>query len=253
MLRRQFLFTSMGVAGHCAAPAKADVAAAPAPEYSDKFEQAFAPGFSWPDGDPPVNVPFKVLDAGKLTVSSGAIVACDPFVGLDDSPAFLQTVPTGLFPVRLAFPMVHGELGGRVAFARIDFNSEPIKDWRMALVAGNDPVALKPGYIFGYGVDAGTGCFSDKAALTAFLDAVKTRRVKENYYEDWITAGEDEGRKRGMNFFLEVSGGPGNIIMFESGWGDGYYASYFGYDAQGRVAALLTDFTVIDWSLKPIP
>lgn len=42
--------------------------------------------------------------------------------------------------------------------------------------------------------------------------------------------------------------GPGNIIMFTSGWGDGFYASWFGYDAQGHVAALVTDFTVVDWA-----
>ena len=36
--------------------------------------------------------------------------------------------------------------------------------------------------------------------------------------------------------------------MFQSGWGDGLYASWFGYDAQGRVVALLTDFNVVDWS-----
>ena len=34
--------------------------------------------------------------------------------------------------------------------------------------------------------------------------------------------------------------------MFRSGFGDGFCALYFGYDASGAVVALLTDFAVID-------
>src|SRR4029078_4230104 len=49
-------------------------------------------------------------------------------------------------------------------------------------------------------------------------------------------------------FHLDVDMGPANIVMFTSGWGDGFYASWFGYDAQGRVAALVTDFAVVDWA-----
>ena len=36
-----------------------------------------------------------------------------------------------------------------------------------------------------------------------------------------------------------------NIICFSSGWGDGSYASYFGFDADGRPSALVTDFAVL--------
>ena len=36
-----------------------------------------------------------------------------------------------------------------------------------------------------------------------------------------------------------------NIILFSSGLGDGYYPSYFGYDRDGSVVCLATDFGII--------
>ena len=33
-----------------------------------------------------------------------------------------------------------------------------------------------------------------------------------------------------------------NIIMFSSGWGDGIYPSFFGYDESGKICALYIDF-----------
>ena len=36
-----------------------------------------------------------------------------------------------------------------------------------------------------------------------------------------------------------------NVICFSSGWGDGSYASFFCFDADGRLSALVTDFAVL--------
>lgn len=35
--------------------------------------------------------------------------------------------------------------------------------------------------------------------------------------------------------------------LFSSGYGDGYYASYIGYDKDDEIVRLLTDFYVVDW------
>ncbi|GHO43679.1 hypothetical protein KSX_18420 [Ktedonospora formicarum] len=37
-----------------------------------------------------------------------------------------------------------------------------------------------------------------------------------------------------------------NIIAFYSGWGDGCYGSYFGYDEQEQPICLLTNFDVLN-------
>ncbi len=36
------------------------------------------------------------------------------------------------------------------------------------------------------------------------------------------------------SFLLDLPLGEANAIMFHSGWGDGFYASWFGYDADGQ-------------------
>ena len=37
-----------------------------------------------------------------------------------------------------------------------------------------------------------------------------------------------------------------NVAVFSSGWGDGFYASYWGEDEAGNVLALVTDFGVLE-------
>ena len=45
---------------------------------------------------------------------------------------------------------------------------------------------------------------------------------------------------------VTVQGGAGgNLIAFSSGWGDGSYASFFGYDAHDNLVCLVTDFRVL--------
>lgn len=232
-------------------------AAAPAgapgdpPSYARAFDAAFAPGFKVTtrdtlDGETRVEtVPFRIVDAGPLLVPSGRVSAADPFIALSDALPFTQTIPIGTFPVRLAV----GEFpagGLRVAFARVDFSSERVARWAMALIDGQDVGSLEEGEIFGYGVDAGTGAFFDPAASKA---ATRLLNANPDAWEAWQTEGESNGpRAVGPYFFLlDLPLGEANAIMFGSGWGDGFYTSWFGYDADGNVVALVTDFLTIDW------
>ncbi|MCC7253775.1 DUF4241 domain-containing protein [Hyphomicrobium sp.] len=222
------------------------------PAYAAAFEKAFLPGFTVTtrdelQGETRVEtVRFRVVEAGEVKLPSGRICAADPFIALTDAKPFTQRTPSGTFPVRLAvadFPS-----GGlRVAFARVDFKQASIKRWSMAVVEGQDVASLKEDEIFGYGVDAGTGSFFDPQA-----GKVAARLLESNpdAWEAWQTEGESNGPKVvGPYFFLlNVALGEANAIMFGSGWGDGFYASWFGYDAEGNVAALVTDFSTIDWN-----
>ena len=46
------------------------------------------------------------------------------------------------------------------------------------------------------------------------------------------------------------SGIQGKISHSSSGWGDGYYPVYFGYDAKGKVCAVYVRFIDIEASYK---
>ncbi len=250
MLQRALSAIAAAVLG-LFAPARASAEPGEPPTYAAAFEKAFARGFSVEtrtefQGETRVEtVLFKVVEAGSLKLPSGRICAADPFIALSDAKPFTQPTSTGAFPVRLAvasFPS-----GGlRVAFARVDFKQARIARWSMAVPDGQNLSSLEEGHIFGYGVDAGTGSFFDPAAGKAAADLL---RANPEAWEAWQTEGEDNGPKVvGPYFFLlDLPLGEANAIMFGSGWGDGFYASWFGYDADGNVAALVTDFETIDW------
>jgi hypothetical protein len=221
------------------------------PAYADLFSRAFEPGLSVEidralAGEPKrmMRAPFRIFDAGRLLITSGRIKACDPFIGLDHPP-FSVPVANGEFPVRLA--LVDDPLGGSaVAFARVDFSDAPVVLWSLAVAEGQEVSALKRGEIFGYPVDTGTGSFVDAEAALAMAREVKGNdKLTSAWIEDGARSAETKGNPR---FHLVVPAGAGNIIMFDSGWGDGLYASWFGYAADGTVAALVTDFMVFDWA-----
>lgn len=201
------------------------------------FSQAFGPGFTVTPPDGPIQL--SGLEIGKLAVPSGRIVACDPFV-CDGIEAFSRRVPVGKFPVQLAVARLsHGE--ERVAFARILFADRPAARWVMALRPGQIPRELEPGHIYGYGVDTGTGAFMDAEAQAAYVAATADEAATERL----VTALNDA--PVGSRAWLLRPFGHANVVMFSSGFGDGFYASYFGLDGAGRVVALVTDFGVVEW------
>lgn len=222
------------------------------PAHARFFDRAFSPDFvataddSLPGEPPrPVRIFFRVSELGELKVVSGRIVAADIFVSLE-SPAFSVAVPVGSFPVRLA--VLQGALGrGRVAFARIDFESGPIARWDVALPEGHIRDIENPDLPWGYEVQSGTGAFFDPEAGTAALSLLAD---DDELLEAWLEEGQLNGLKeRGSKGFrLLKPSGPANIAIFDAGWGDGHYVSWIGYTADGRVGALLTDFDVLDWS-----
>jgi hypothetical protein len=186
-------------------------------------------------------VTFQVHELGRLLVTSGTIAAADPFV-LPNATPYLQAVPNGRHPVCVAVARFdNGD--ERVAFARTGFADSTPTAWKMALSPGQDPAGLGPDDYFGYGVDSGTGCFMDPAAgrlLSQLMDA------DGNYYDAVDKEMQKTYRPTWSWLDWRPSNGPEeNIICFSSGWGDGSYGSYFGFDADGRVSALVTDFAVL--------
>src|SRR5689334_4252681 len=202
---------------------------------------AFTSGSLLQHGKP---VEFQCREIGHLLITSGALAASDPFV-FPNPPPFTQAVPIGRYPVSVAVACygTGDERDERVAFARVELSDLPAVSWAMALTERQDPSALEHDGYFGYGVDAGTGCFMDPVAGQLLAE----RMDREDDYFNVIIDGMETTYKDTRSW-LDWRPSPErdeNIICFSSGWGDGSYPSFFGFAADGRVCTLLTDFFIL--------
>jgi len=184
-----------------------------------------------------------VLRIGNVELTSGRIVASDPLVG-PGRPALVRTVPPGDYPVTLY------EAFGRIAAGSIRFaEGKPVR-WELALIPGQDINALKGEEFFGYPVDAGLGCYMDADTYALIQEREKQVRAEKsssdiNYYDD-VLAPELEANKDKYAMHRPVAGERGNVAIFWSGWGDGFYPVFWGLDAGGRPLVLFTDFGVTE-------
>lgn len=178
------------------------------------------------------------VSIGKLHLPTGRIVACDPFVQPETEP-FTLVVPRGSYNVEIDIAHFSGG-DQRIATAYLHFGQGCVLRWEPALLQGQDPSFLAMNEFFCYGVDAGTGCFMSPEAgqaLTAMMDeqdddlySILGDEMEESYVHT----------RSWLNKIVDPTTGA-NLIAFSSGMGDGCYASYFGYGAEGLLC-LVTDF-----------
>ena len=184
---------------------------------------------------------------GELVLTSGRIIACDPLIGPDTRYHFKKTVEPGRYGVIVSVADFQPIGDTRFACAMLRISEEPTAHWEVA--AMNEPDPTQPDDRIAYGVDAGTGCFMDCEAAV-FLERLFPNEVLFERFCDRILA------EMGQNSFGNHSLTAGwadmqvserieaNMLAFSSGWGDGGYASFWGYDARGKLTSLVTDFAL---------
>jgi hypothetical protein len=173
-------------------------------------------------------------EVGRVRIVSGWVSCGDPLTAdyEADDPGFAQEVPPGEYTVEVAVAQVSAD-DARVACARVRFDDEAAAvRWEPALYEGEE--APEDGGPAGSGVDSGTWGFFD-AGLSASVDEVTSQR--------WLAALE----RNMVSTWTHLDGelGAGNVVMMSSGWGDGFYGSYWGRAEDGRVVELVTDFEVL--------
>lgn len=195
------------------------------------------------------DVTISCREIGSLLVPSGRIVACDPFVYPDALP-FTKQIKPGLYPVILSIACNHKSGDERVALAMLRIRASRPQKWEVAVTPEEDLSKLTEDEYYGYPVDAGLGCFMSEEA-----SCVLTQKMDENvnYYEYIVNEMEKVyiHTRDWVDWTLDDSGL--NAVIFSSGFGDGCYACYWGYDNAGEVACLLVDFGVLGWGAAEIP
>jgi len=180
----------------------------------------------------------------QITIASGRIVTCDPLISHNNP--FERTVQPGIYPV-VAWWHEEEE---RIAAAELKLSDgHPIR-WEMAVRPGQNVNELKDGSIYGYPVDTGLGCFADVEAIHK-LEEMEARLQRElgddfiSLYDNLIEEVLSEHEDNWGNVIVCDDTGL-NVVMFSSGYGDGFYASYWGFDTDDRIVSLVTDFNLLN-------
>ncbi len=202
----------------------------------DLFETAFIKGTIRHGKSATAN--FYGVTIGKIKIVSGHIIACDPGHIDEYGIPFTQTFPIGEFPVQLSIINVEGEES--IAFSRINFSEEPVAKWEFALLKEQSPLPVGGNEKHGYSTDLGAGIFMDEAA-SEFLDKSNLTDLDADLYKQMDAHYRDNWK------YAMYSFGAHNLAAFTSGLGDGRYATYIGFEAEGKPCRLLTDFNLIDW------
>jgi hypothetical protein len=201
------------------------------------FNEAFTDGFAVSLNG--ASYKFRSQLIGEIRLTSGKLIACDAFV-TGEAP-FSKSVPVGSFPLYVAIAGI-GE-DERIGFAKIVFAPGQIESWELATTEGQDASTLKKGEIFGYGVDSGTGAFMDVEALRAYE---AQRKLGGEKFDQRLFDELDKTYRHTRSWYL-LQTDKGTVAMFSSGYGDGVYPTYRGYDGAGKLVAVITDFGVVPW------
>ena len=202
-----------------------------------------------------------VLDIGAVHFPSGTIFACDPLVELEDTPPFIQTIPAGTYPVKICV-VPSEKYGDRYACVKVEVSREKPVRYELGMTGKEDlDEELGEDEYFGFGVDAGMGCVADIQTQAAFK-TYWAKRLEEDPdidpYNDLFCDLMEENAKAHPKYQGDcgdwlnwtVPDTDCNLPIFASGWGDGYYPVYFGYDAKGEVCAVYVRFIDIEASYK---
>lgn len=162
---------------------------------------------------------------GDVRLTSGRLVAEDAF-SLDSSP-FALTLPVGTYPVFLTVAEGEGEGARTPVCARLQVSELPVSRWRGA---GS------------YGVDSGTASFRDadaEALMAGQMSPLSTDHPLLPKVEPLFSSG-------GMGGVVELdSEREANVAVFSSAYGDGVFPTWFGLDAGGQAASVVTCFTPV--------
>lgn len=199
----------------------------------------------------------ETMEIGNVSLPSGKVVVRDPLVSLNgnQSPYFIQA-PKGDFPVTIAV-VKSEDWGDRYAVVKVEFTKEKPIIYREALIGVEELEGVAEDDYFGFGVDAGLGCITDKEVLPfvdKFVDEIDVDNVYDDYFAGLFAQSykdhPNNQREAGdwINWFVPNTNY--HIPMFASGFGDGSYPVYFAYDAQDRICGLYIQFIDIELALS---
>lgn len=198
-----------------------------------------------------------ILDIGEVNLPTGEILACDPLVELEDAKTFIQRVSIGKYPVKISV-VPSEEYGDRYACVKVEFSKNKPVVYELAVTGVEENMdEAKEDEFYGFGVDAGMGCVVDKKAQEEYIkywEKLVEEEEADNPFDDIFDDLLTESAKKYPKYQREygdwanwtIPNTDVNIPIFTSGWGDGYYPCYFGYDKDGELCGFYIHFIDIE-------
>lgn len=192
------------------------------------------------------------LTVGEIDCPTGSIIAADPLaylLGTHYAPVLNERVPAGKYPVEVSICR-QNDIGIRMCTAKLKIRDGKIVKYKKAAATDTTAIKYGDGFLEGFPVDAGMISFCDvKVAeeYRAFLDKWYEANPEGNHYDDYFASFFDESYKElpayqreGGDFIEWVNPDTGNkMVMIASGFGDGFYNCYYGYDSEGRLCQII--------------
>ncbi|TQS83486.1 hypothetical protein A3207_07785 [Candidatus Methanomassiliicoccus intestinalis] len=199
-----------------------------------------------------------LLDFGIVSIPTGVILVRDPLCYLDceEEPYFTE-VPPGEFHAVACVVSEDDSDCSRYAAVRVQFTKKEAVTFEEALIGNENLSELEDDEYYGFNVDAGLACICDIAvrdAFCEFYDDWSESNPGKNIYDDYFAAifaksyAENPKHQREGGDWINwiVPGTNYHLPIFQTGFGDGTYPVYFGYDADGKICQLVIQFIDID-------
>lgn len=194
-----------------------------------------------------------ILDMGEIEFPTGDILVRDPLVWLNrDEKAYLTSVPRGKYRIETLVVKLE-EDHYRYALSRVRFTENVPNIYYEALKDDENLDDVDGDSIFGFNVDAGLATIVDvetRNAYCDFKDKWYAENPNKNIYDDFFAEvfakNAEENpvyqREGGDWINFKIPNSELSIPMIQSGFGDGRYPVYFGYDENGELCDLIVEY-----------
>lgn len=194
-----------------------------------------------------------ILDMGEIEFPTGDILVRDPLVWLNrDEKAYLTSVPRGKYRIETLVVKLE-EDHYRYALSRVKFRENLPAIYYEALKGDENLDDVDGDSIFGFNADAGLATIVDVATRNAYCDFKDKwygENPDKNIYDDFFAEvfaknaedNPDYQRESGDWINFKIPNSELSIPMIQSGFGDGRYPVYFGYDENGKLCDLVVEY-----------
>lgn len=197
-----------------------------------------------------------LLNMGTVNFTTDEILVRDPLVWLkrEEEPYFIK-VPMGTYPLETLVVELEEDHYRYIA-SRVRFREKDSVVYRQALEGTENLEGIDSDSFFGFNVDAGLATIVDtntRDVYCDFVDAWEKEHPEENMYDGFFAEEfrksyleHPEFQRDGGDWInFKIPNTEYTVPMIQSGFGDGKYPVYFGYDESGELCDVVMEYIYV--------